>query len=378
MRTLLSIIACAQFLHFFAVAEIVTIPAASENGFVIKDVAKRSDISLQYSAGKWKSWGRYATESPDSEKTERGDACRLVIALPGRNGKAGEILAIVPPNTRERAFVFKPNADYPSVVLRINDKDNSFSDNPGSVQYSLSVLKGAVAQPATAVPPAPVASARTPIPTAAVASATAPAPTPIPYAPAASLSVSAHEIGTGKGIERNWQTDYGSFNKDQYRTKGIEVQVRNLSRLTTGEMKVTACWTARELTGKRAIRIHHAETLPASATSVSTATVRFWSPLLPSNVTNYSALNERYAEGSKLDGWFVIVSRDDVIINGVGSSPTYQQLIKDQTQLQGLIAAYKPSGKSATAEMPHWRTDPVRTEWKSRSSTPAPTRYLNP
>ena len=204
-------------------------------------------------------------------------------------------------------------------------------------------------------------------------------PTPIPYAPAASMSVSAHEIGTGKGVERNWQTDYGSFNKDAYRTKGLEVEVRNISKLPGGELKVTVCWTARELGGKQhAIHISHAETLPSTIAGVSNATLRFWSPLLASNVTNFNSLGQRTAEGSKIDGWFVIVARDDVVINGVGSTPTYQDLIKDPAKLQPLIAAYKPDGKSATSEMPHWRSDPARTEWRARNSTPVPTRYLNP
>lgn len=208
--------------------------------------------------------------------------------------------------------------------------------------------------------------------------ARAQAPTPIPYAPAASMSVSAHEIGTGKGVERNWQTDYGTFNKDAYRTKGLEVEVRNISKLAGGEVKVTVCWTARELAGKRAIHIHHAETLPSSVAAVSCSKLRFWSPLLAANVTNFSSSGGRTAEGSRIDGWFVIVSRDDVVINGVGSTPTYQQLIQSPAQLQPLIAAYKPSGKSATSEMPHWRTDPARAEWRARNSTPAPTRSLAP
>src|SRR5260221_9296125 len=135
MRSLLLIIACIQSLQILALAEIATIPANSPDGFLITDIRKGSKIFLQYSEGKWKSWGRFATENPDSETTERGDACRVVIALPSKDGKAGEVLAIVPPNTRQRPFMFEAESDYPRLVLRINDKNNSFSENPGSVQY---------------------------------------------------------------------------------------------------------------------------------------------------------------------------------------------------------------------------------------------------
>jgi hypothetical protein len=161
------------------------------------------------------------------------------------------------------------------------------------------------------------------------------------------------------------------------------VEVRNISKLAGGELKVTVCWTAKPLAGSqpgkaRAIFIQHAETLPASITAVSSSKLRFWSPILASNVTNYNALGQITAEGSKFDGWFVIVSRDDVVINSAASTPTYQDLVKDPAKLQPLLAAYKPDGKSATSEMPHWRTDPARADWRARSSTPLPTRFVSP
>ena len=117
-----------------------SIPANSADAFPIGDVRKGTKISLQYKGGQWKSWGRISTSNPDDEKTEGGEACRVVISLPAKDGKGGEVLAIVPPDTRKRPFVFDAQSDYPGLVLRINDKDNSFSGNPGSVEYSVKIL----------------------------------------------------------------------------------------------------------------------------------------------------------------------------------------------------------------------------------------------
>ena len=117
-----------------------TIPANSADAFPIGDVRKGTKISLQYKGGQWKSWGRISTSNPDVEKTEGGEACRIVISLPSQAGKGGEVLAIVPPDTRKRPFVFEAQSDYPGLVLRINDKDSSFSDNPGSVEYTVKIL----------------------------------------------------------------------------------------------------------------------------------------------------------------------------------------------------------------------------------------------
>jgi hypothetical protein len=116
-----------------------TIAANSPEAFTITGVRQGTKITLQYLKGAWKSWGRIATSQPDDPKTEGGDVCRLAIALPVKDGKVGEVIAVVPPNTRKEAFVFEAQKDYPTLILRINSKDTSYSGNPGSVDYKVSV-----------------------------------------------------------------------------------------------------------------------------------------------------------------------------------------------------------------------------------------------
>lgn len=123
-----------QVRHFVA-----TVPANSPDAFLIGDVRKGSTISIRYRSGKWKSFGRFASYSPDEENPENWDACRLSVALPSKNGKAGQSLALLPTNTRSRPFVFVAPTDYPALVLRINDSDKDYASNPGSVEYSVTV-----------------------------------------------------------------------------------------------------------------------------------------------------------------------------------------------------------------------------------------------
>ena len=119
---------------------VATIPADSADAFLLNDVRKGSKIWLQYAGGKWKSWGNIGTENPDDQKSERGDASRLAIALPSRNAKGGKVLAVVPPETAKRPFVYDVPVDFPVLVLRINDPDSSFEKNPGTVRYAVKVF----------------------------------------------------------------------------------------------------------------------------------------------------------------------------------------------------------------------------------------------
>ncbi|EDY18532.1 hypothetical protein CfE428DRAFT_3917 [Chthoniobacter flavus Ellin428] len=129
------------------------IAANSPEAFTLTGVRQGTKITLQYLRGAWKSWGRIATAQPDDPNAEGGDVCRLAIALPVKDGKVGEVLAVVRPNTRKEAFVFEAQQDYPTLVLRINSKDISYSGNPGSVEYKLSVQPPGAPAPREEAPP---------------------------------------------------------------------------------------------------------------------------------------------------------------------------------------------------------------------------------
>jgi hypothetical protein len=116
-----------------------TIPANTPNAFRLGAVRSGTKISLQYLTGKWKAWGILATSNPDDETTDGGEQCRVVIALPSMGGGTGKVLAVVPPDTKTKPFVYTTQADHTELVLRINGRGKAFSSNPGSVEYSVKI-----------------------------------------------------------------------------------------------------------------------------------------------------------------------------------------------------------------------------------------------
>ncbi len=116
------------------------VPANDPNGYKIGDVRKGTKISIQYISGKWKHDGHIAQWNPDSDEPKVGDGNRLCVSLPGDEGKAGDVLAIVPASSSKHPFVYEADKDYPALVLRINDPDGSFSRNPGETTWNVKVL----------------------------------------------------------------------------------------------------------------------------------------------------------------------------------------------------------------------------------------------
>lgn len=120
----------------------VVINARSEEGYPVGKVSRRDMLVMQYLSGKWKAWGKYATESPDGTSPEGGtDACRLAICEIDGTGKA-TLLSVVPAGTASKPFEWVAAKDIEKVVLRINDQDGNFKSNPDAgVTYRLRFLQ---------------------------------------------------------------------------------------------------------------------------------------------------------------------------------------------------------------------------------------------
>lgn len=116
------------------------VPANSANGFPIGDVRKGTRISIQYLGGKWKHDGRIAQWNPDSDEPKVGNSNRLCVSLPATDGKAGDMLAIVPAGSSKRPFVYEADKDYPGLILRINDPDGKFDGNPGDTEWNVKIV----------------------------------------------------------------------------------------------------------------------------------------------------------------------------------------------------------------------------------------------
>jgi len=101
-------------------------------------------------------------------------------------------------------------------------------------------------------------------------------------APTASLGIQAKEVGTEKLIDHKWETDYGSYDRNYHRSKGIEVTVHNFSRRSTGNLEIAVYWVARRLSD-RALYVHHCETFPTDLDAGKSFTVSSTCPQLLAN-----------------------------------------------------------------------------------------------
>jgi hypothetical protein len=121
--------------------EAVSITAKSEHGYVIGKVNKGERIMLQYVSGKWKAWGRQATESPDDINAGGNESCRVALCEATATG-ATSVVTVVRAGTETKPFEWVAEKDYEKLVLRINDSDGDFASNPdGGVRYRLRVLR---------------------------------------------------------------------------------------------------------------------------------------------------------------------------------------------------------------------------------------------
>ncbi len=174
------------------------------------------------------------------------------------------------------------------------------------------------------------------------------------HAPASSIAIEAKEVGTGRGVARSYDSYVGSTDKSAFRTKGLTVTVRNLSRRPTGDCDVQVYWTGRRLADNQ-LHVTHGETFRTNLGGVSEHQETSWCPLVDSKVTTYNWTSTRNTSGSKFDGWFVVVTRDEQMLVGRGATETYNSLIRDGTQLQPLLATWSGSNLHATGTRPLWR-----------------------
>jgi hypothetical protein len=129
---------------------------------------------------------------------------------------------------------------------------------------------------------------------------------------AGSLSLEAHEIGTGSATYTNWADDYGGFDRDYSRSKEILVTVHDLSR-NAASFDITVYFIARPTVPPADVgqviahpfvydRIETSQNLNGALEVKGT----FPSRTLAANAQNYPLIGRSHASGADMDGWIVI------------------------------------------------------------------------
>jgi len=160
---------------------------------------------------------------------------------------------------------------------------------------------------------------------------------------AASLSLEAKEVGTGISTQRNWETDYGSYDRDYRKRKQISITVRDLSRKAP-PLVAQVYFIARPLNGAPRF-IYSQSALPVDLAGRIEATAAIAAPDLKSSVQNYAALGRKYVAGADIDGWIVVGEVNGQPFGIRASSQTLLEIAqgnpRQRESLAGLIREYE-------------------------------------
>jgi hypothetical protein len=178
---------------------------------------------------------------------------------------------------------------------------------------------------------------------------------------AGAQSLEAHEVGTGDSTMHNWETTWGSYDRDHHQTKNLRITVRDVTRQVR-EAQVLVYFVARPLpTGNRFIYSHRS--LPVVFGNRMEITGEIPAPSIKSNEQNYALSGRRCSSGAVMDGWIVIGRVGSHVFDARASSQTLLDIAQDNGRqpesLQAMIAAagihdepVKPVAQTSAAAVP--------------------------
>jgi hypothetical protein len=138
-----------------------------------------------------------------------------------------------------------------------------------------------------------------------------------------SLSIGAHESGTASTFDILWQTDWGSYDRDNHQAKKLLVSVHDLSRKIP-RVDVEIFFIARDL-GSGKWLIYKRADIPVEMKGLIEVKGYVQSPVVKLNEKNYAALGQHYASGLQMIGW---------IVRGKFNGQIFEVRASDQTLLE--------------------------------------------
>lgn len=144
------------------------------------------------------------------------------------------------------------------------------------------------------------------------------------------------DVLTGLEIQRNWETSWGSYDRDHFGRLILNIRLGTVSR-TGGPMKIRWFWIGRPL-----IDINR-QIVYGKGEKVVEVPPRYFvecyaaAPVLKNHVLNLAALGERYVSGAQHDGWIVYASDfKGRILADKASSESLLRLFRDGDQFSKL------------------------------------------
>jgi hypothetical protein len=142
---------------------------------------------------------------------------------------------------------------------------------------------------------------------------------------AGSLSLDAHETGTDNSFHSNWETDWGSYDREYHRGKRIVVTVRDFSR-KLASCDVSVYFVAHPLFNPNVRFIYDRKQFSPEFRGRIEVAGPVDAAELKARVTNYALLREQYGTGADLDGWIVIGRYNGQVFDIRASSQTLLEI----------------------------------------------------
>jgi hypothetical protein len=143
-------------------------------------------------------------------------------------------------------------------------------------------------------------------------------------------------VTSGLEIQRNWETSWGSYDRDHFNRTILNIRVGTVGR-TGGSVKVQWFFLGRRLSDPQQ-RIVYGRGEKSVAVPAGYFTECYAAaPVLKSHVLNLATRGERYVSGAQHDGWVAcIVDRQDRTLLDKASSESLQKLFHDRSQFERL------------------------------------------
>jgi hypothetical protein len=142
---------------------------------------------------------------------------------------------------------------------------------------------------------------------------------------AGSLSLEAHEIATREGLQSNWETSWGSYDRSYHRGKRLLVTIRDLSRKVR-RCDVTVYFVARPVFSANDRFIYDRKQFSPEFRGRIEVIGPVDAVDLRARIINIAEMGRRYGRGAEMDGWIVIGEADGRVFDIRASSQTLLEI----------------------------------------------------
>jgi hypothetical protein len=151
------------------------------------------------------------------------------------------------------------------------------------------------------------------------------------------ISLRVKRLSTVKDVQKNWETTWGSYDRDFSRAVAVDISVWNM-RKTLEKVTLEILFVAKPVSGSsRWIFERVVENLDLEQAKPFHV-VKISKPL-EASVQNYAALGIRGETGGRIDGYIVRILQGEHLVKVEASSEPLKRIGTDQKQIDALIKA---------------------------------------